>query len=159
VSLSWSRVRAIVRKDLREYRHNGSIIATMSILPSIFLINPLIAIFAVPASSSGRTPARRRSAVHVGYPGARASWCSRRSSPSGRSGSESGSRRASDVRVAQQLGCLRVSHRSGVTSLIAYNVIHPTLRLGALLLVLGRLGWRVTSAMFDRERLVTGTKS
>jgi hypothetical protein len=27
-----------------------------------------------------------------------------------------------------------------------------------VLLVLNRLGWRITSAMFDRERLITGTR-
>jgi hypothetical protein len=49
-----------------------------------------------------------------------------------------------------------------VTSLIAFNVIHPSLllALGAavVLLVLNRLGWRLTSAMFDRERLITSTR-
>jgi hypothetical protein len=52
-----------------------------------------------------------------------------------------------------------------VTTLIAFNalnVIHPTLglalRLGAGLLLIDRLGWRVVSAMFDRERLITGTR-
>ena len=49
-----------------------------------------------------------------------------------------------------------------VTTLLALNVIHPTLALAvgaaALLLILNRLGWRATSAMFDRERLTTGTR-
>ncbi len=49
-----------------------------------------------------------------------------------------------------------------VTSLIAYNVIHPTLGLAlggaAALLALDGLGWRITSATFDRERLITGTR-
>jgi ABC-2 type transport system permease protein len=33
------------------------------------------------------------------------------------------------------------------------------LALGALLLLLDRPGWRLLSALFDRERLVTGTRS
>ena len=49
-----------------------------------------------------------------------------------------------------------------VTTLIALNVIPATLGLAlagaAVLLVLNRLGWRITSAMFDRERLITGTR-
>ena len=49
-----------------------------------------------------------------------------------------------------------------MTALIAFNVIHPSLglALGAavLLLVLDGLGWRIASAMFDRERLITGTR-
>jgi hypothetical protein len=38
----------------------------------------------------------------------------------------------------------------------------PTLGLalafGAGLLVIDRLGWRIVSAMFDRERLIAGTR-
>ena len=49
-----------------------------------------------------------------------------------------------------------------VTTLIAFNVIHPTLGLAlggaAVLLVLDGLGWRIASAAFDRERLITGTR-
>jgi hypothetical protein len=41
-------------------------------------------------------------------------------------------------------------------------VIHPTLALAVggavLLLVLNRLGWWATSALFDRKRLITGTR-
>ena len=49
-----------------------------------------------------------------------------------------------------------------VTSLIAYKVIPATkgvaVALGVALIILDRLGWRVTSAAFDRERLITNTK-
>ena len=72
------------------------------------------------------------------------------------------STRSSEVRVAQQLGVLASLPSVVVTSLIAFNVIHATLvvALGGavVLLVLNRLGWRMTSVMFDRERLITGTK-
>lgn len=72
------------------------------------------------------------------------------------------STRASDVRVAQQLSLLASLPSVALTSLIAFNVISPSLRLavilGAALLILGRVGWRVTSALFDRERLIVGTK-
>jgi ABC-2 type transport system permease protein len=47
-----------------------------------------------------------------------------------------------------------------VTSLIAYHLIHPTLGLAvgaaALSAALNGLGWRITSAAFDRERLIAG---
>jgi ABC-2 type transport system permease protein len=45
-------VRAIFRKELREYRHNGFIVWTMAIFPLIFLIQPLIVVFVLPASAS-----------------------------------------------------------------------------------------------------------
>ena len=50
--MSAIRIRAIFRKELREYRHNGSIIATMAVLPVIFVLEPLIQIFSLPASSA-----------------------------------------------------------------------------------------------------------
>jgi ABC-type transport system involved in multi-copper enzyme maturation permease subunit len=50
--VSGRRVRAIVRKELREYRHNGFIIWTMAIFPLIFLIQPLVVVFALPPSAS-----------------------------------------------------------------------------------------------------------
>ena len=72
------------------------------------------------------------------------------------------STRASDVRVAQQLGLLVNLPPVFVTVFIALDVIHPTLGLAfgcaALLLALDILGWRVTSRLFDREELITGTK-
>ncbi len=46
--------------------------------------------------------------------------------------------------------------------LITFNVIHATLGLAlavaAGLLILDGLGWRLVSKLFDRERLITGTK-
>ncbi len=71
------------------------------------------------------------------------------------------STRASDVRVAQQLGIVASLPPVLVTLAIALNVVPPTLQLGIvcalLLLVLDVAGWRITSRLFDRERLVTGT--
>jgi ABC-2 type transport system permease protein len=46
-----------------------------------------------------------------------------------------------------------------VLSSLRHATLRLTLVLAAALLVLDRLGRRVTSAMFDRERLVTGTRS
>jgi ABC-2 type transport system permease protein len=53
MTMSARRVRAIVRKDLREYRRNRSIVVAMAIFPLIFIIQPLIAVFGLTASASG----------------------------------------------------------------------------------------------------------
>ena len=73
------------------------------------------------------------------------------------------STRMNDIRAAAQLGALASLPTVLVSALIAYNVIHVTLGLtlglAAVLLGLDTVGWRISSAMFDRERLVTGTKA
>jgi ABC-type Na+ efflux pump permease subunit len=70
---------------------------------------------------------------------------------------------SSDIRAAQQLSLLGNLPVLAVVVLIAFNVIHASLGLavglGLALLAGFRLGWRVVSAMFDRERLVTGTRT
>ncbi len=72
------------------------------------------------------------------------------------------STRMSDVRAAQQLCVLANLPLVILTSMIAFNVIHATaglaFGLGAGLLVIDRLGWRFVSALFDRERLITGSQ-
>jgi ABC-type transport system involved in multi-copper enzyme maturation permease subunit len=71
------------------------------------------------------------------------------------------STRASDVRVAQQVGIVASLPPVLVIVLIAVGVITPTAQLGValglLLLVLDVLGWRVSAQLFDRERLLTIT--
>jgi ABC-2 type transport system permease protein len=52
MSMSTRRIRAIFTKELREYRRNGSIVVAMAVIPCIFLIQPLIQVFALPASAS-----------------------------------------------------------------------------------------------------------
>jgi ABC-2 type transport system permease protein len=54
MSLNARRVRAIVRKELREYRRNRSLIWSMAIFPLIFTIQPLVVVFTLPASASGQ---------------------------------------------------------------------------------------------------------
>jgi ABC-type Na+ efflux pump permease subunit len=72
------------------------------------------------------------------------------------------STRANDVRVAQQLGLLASIPAVLVAALSAFDVIHPTLELGFILgaavLVADVVGWRVVSALFDRERLISGAR-
>ncbi len=73
------------------------------------------------------------------------------------------SARSSDVRVAQQLGTLASLPPLAVTALLSFGVIQQSVALGvglgAALLLVDVLGWRIVSAMFNRERLVTGSKS
>ena len=51
-TMSWRRIMAIFRKELRDYRRNGHVVATMVILPIIFVVPPLINIFALPKQSA-----------------------------------------------------------------------------------------------------------
>lgn len=72
------------------------------------------------------------------------------------------SARSSDPRNAQQLSLLVSLPSVAVTSLVAFDVIPPSLRVaigfGVLLLILDRIGWRMATAIFDRERLIVSTK-
>ncbi len=238
--MSATRVRAIFRKELREYRRNRAIVITMAIIPTIFLIEPLVQIFNLPASSAGTlvhkhpllymlgipalvpallaaasvvgerqqgtlepvltTPIRREElilgkalavlapALVVSYAvfGLAVASIELFAQPQVASAVLRGpdllaqvfftplvatwsiwlgmaiSARASDFRVAQQLSTLASLPTVIVVALISFDVIHASLSLaiglGVALLVLDRLGWRVVSALFDRERLITGTR-
>jgi ABC-type transport system involved in multi-copper enzyme maturation permease subunit len=241
VRISKRRVRSIFRKELREYRRNGSlVVGAMAVLPLIFVITPLIDIFAVPASAAGAlrngdpllymlgipaivpaaiaaysvvgerqqgtlepvltTPIRREEfllgkALAALVPSLAIAYAVYAlvlasvglfAQPAVASALLRGpeilaqllftpllagwsiwvgiaiSTRARDVRVAQQLGMLANLPSIAVTTLIAYNVIHATpglaVGLAAALLLLNGLGWRLTSAAFDRERLIAGTR-
>jgi len=72
------------------------------------------------------------------------------------------SARSRDIRVAQQLGVLACLPTVAVTSLVAFNVIRPSFGLAlaaaVLLLALDAAGWRVVSAMFNRERLIASSR-
>jgi ABC-type transport system involved in multi-copper enzyme maturation permease subunit len=240
MDLNRRRVRAIFRKELREYRRNRSLVGGMAIIPLVFLVQPLVSVFAVSASASVElshrhellymlgipalvpaalaayavvgerhqgtlepvlsTPIRRdelllAKALAVLIPSVAISYavygvflaCVRLFAHPGVApalirgpdvlaqliftpllGAWSIwiaiaiSTRSSDIRVAQQLSMLASLPSIALTTLIAINVIHPTLGLalifGVALLLANRLGWRSVSAMFDRERLITGTR-
>lgn len=72
------------------------------------------------------------------------------------------STRTSDVRVAQQFSLLCDLPVVLLTSLIAFGVISlaPRLAIGLIVLLVAAdaAGWRFVSRLFDRERLVTGTR-
>jgi ABC-2 type transport system permease protein len=71
--------------------------------------------------------------------------------------------RASEIRVAQQLGMLASVPLIGVFVLLAVGVIRPTFPVAILfafgLLVIDVRASRVVARLFDRERLVTGAKA
>ena len=51
--LDGRRVRAIVRKELRDFRRNRNLIAGMAIVPLVFCVQPLVAVFTLdPAAST-----------------------------------------------------------------------------------------------------------
>jgi len=50
--MSRRRVRAIARKELREYRRHGSVIVATAIFPVIFLIQPLFVVFLASGTSA-----------------------------------------------------------------------------------------------------------
>jgi ABC-type Na+ efflux pump permease subunit len=240
MSVSKRRVRAIYRKELREYRRSGSIVAAMAIIPLIFLIQPLVIVLALPASASIELSHRHlllyMRAIPALVPAAVATYAvvgERRqatlepvlATPTRREEFLLGkalavlipsvaisyavyaffvacvelfaipavasallrvpeilaqvlftpllaswsiwigiaiSARSNDVRTAQQLGTLAGLPSVAVTSLIAFDAIHASLGLalglGAALVLLDGLGWRIMSATFDRERLITGTR-
>ena len=72
------------------------------------------------------------------------------------------SARSTDVRVAQQLGTLASLPPLAILALMSLNVITEStglaIGLAAALLAFDLLAWRVVAAVFDRERLVTGTR-
>lgn len=240
MNISTRRIRAIVWKELREYRRNRPLVVTMTILPVIFLIQPSVAILVVQESSAAVLAQGHALLYMLGIPAlvpaaiAASTVVTERqqttlepvlTTPITREEFLLGkalavllptlviayfvyavflvlvvlfaqpgvpaaiirgpdilaqaiftpliailsiwigigiSTRSSDARVAQQLSLVGSLPMVAVSSLIAFDVIHATLGLAiglaALLLVLDRLGWRIVSAAFDRERLITGTR-
>ncbi|HYM14151.1 MAG TPA: ABC transporter permease subunit [Dehalococcoidia bacterium] len=242
--LNATRVRAIVRKELQDYRRNRSIVMTMAVMPVAFVALPIASIFSLPAAAASATLDRRIGlsllymlliptivpaaiaaasvagereqgtlepvlttpiqreefllakglaafipAVLISYGAfavflvavelfahrtiatavfhnsalpAQALFTPLLAAWSIWSGIAI-SARSSDVRTAQQLSIFASLPPLGVVSLLSFNVIQPTLTLAvglALpLLVIDLVGWRVAAVMFDRERLVTGTRS
>lgn len=51
MQLSTSRIRAIVRKELRDYRRNRFIMGTMTVMPVIFVVLPITNMFTIAASA------------------------------------------------------------------------------------------------------------
>lgn len=245
MGLDASRIRAVIRKELRDYRRKRSIIAGMIILPTLFLVEPVVTIFLISGSTSGSsldgyvvfpllylllipvvtpstlaaytvvgereqgtleplltTPIRRQElilgkAAAVMIPTLALSYLvfglflgavvlfasSAVTSAVFRQGpvllamvlfspllaawaiavGMAVSVRASEVRVAQQLGMLASLPPVSLIALLAFGVISPTFPVAVLfaaaLLTIDVIAIRIISGMFDRERLVTGAKA
>jgi ABC-2 type transport system permease protein len=241
MSLDSRRVRAIVRKELRDFRRNRSLTVGMAIVPVLFCVQPLVAVFALdPAASTPlsqehvllymlgipalvpsfvaaysvvgerqqgtlepvlTTPIRREelllgkalavllpslAVAYVVY-GLYLACVELFAAPAVTSALVRPadllaqlvftpllagwsiwvailiSTRSNDIRVAQQFATLASLPSIAVTTLVALNVIKASLLTalvaGAALLLLNGIGWRLASAMFDRERLIIGTKA
>jgi ABC-type Na+ efflux pump permease subunit len=241
MTLSRRRIRAVFRKELREFRRNRSLTVGMAIVPVIFCVQPLVSVFAMQSGGSTAlrhehvllymlgipalvpsiiaaysvvgerqqgtlepvltTPLRREElllgkALATFVPSIAVAYavfglflaCVRIFAlPSVSSALFRPSdllaqlvftpllagwsiwvaiiisSRSSDIRVAQQFATLASLPSVAVTTLLALNVVSASLGLAlfavAALLVLNTVGWRIASAAFDRERLVTGTKA
>jgi len=242
MGLDVSRIRAVIRKELRDYRRKRSIVVAMAVLPAIFLIQPTLSVFLAPASDATAkyldlpllllllipvimpstlaaysvvgereqgtleplltTPLRRHEfilgkAAAIMIPTLALSFTvfglflavvglfANRdiSSAVFHQGpvllalvlftpllagwaivvGMAVSVRASEVRVAQQLGMIASFPPPGVVVLLGIGVIHPTFTVAVVfavgLLVIDVRALRLISRMFDRERLVTGAKA
>jgi ABC-type Na+ efflux pump permease subunit len=71
--------------------------------------------------------------------------------------------RAGEIRVAQQLGMIASFPPLGVVVLMGLGVIEPTftaaISFAVLLLAVDMVALRAISGMFDRERLITGSRA
>jgi ABC-type transport system involved in multi-copper enzyme maturation permease subunit len=243
MSFRWTRVGAIVRKELRDYRRNRFVIVTMTMVPIAFIIAPMIQLFAanatagtahldtriglsliymlvipvtVPAVLSAysvvgereqgtlepvlATPIRREEfligkalaafvpalviayAIFGTFLGAAALFAHPVIASAIYAGTHvlvqlvftpllagwavwvgiAVSTRSTDVRVAQQLSMLGSVPPLAIVALMSLNVIPVSaslaVGLAGALLVVDLLAWRVVAAMFNRERLVTGSR-
>jgi ABC-type Na+ efflux pump permease subunit len=59
MSFSWTRVRAIAVKELRDYRRNHFVTGTMTVLPLLFIVLPMIQLFAANAEADTANLSRR----------------------------------------------------------------------------------------------------
>jgi len=242
--MSGERIRAVVQKELRDFRRNRFLVGTMAVLPIIFLVSPMITLLQIPASTpisvvhhavggsslllfvvpavippimaaysvigerdQGTlepvltTPIRREElllakAIAVFVPSATVAYgiyfafalavrfgATRAVSAAVWHAPQMAAQivftpliaiwaiwvgiamsvRARDVRVAQQLATLASLPAIGITALMTFRVITPSVRLAvglaAILLVIDIRAWRFVSKLFDRERLTTGHRA
>ncbi len=236
--MSGRRVRALVRKELREYRRNRQIIVSMAVLPLVFCVYPLVQVVSLSSAAAdelqGKAPLLFMLGIPALVPGTLAAWSVAGERQQGTlepvlttpvrreelllakavaallpalvvSYAVAGavalavrllaqpdvaaqlvrgpvllglvllappvagwsiwvgitfSTRSRDPRVATQLSALASFPSIFAAIVVAAGVVPASARLGlaagALLLVLCVLGWRMASAAFDREKLITG---
>src|SRR6516165_2775329 len=66
--MSRTRVIGILRKELRDFRRNRYILVTMSIIPLVFLIQPLISVLSLPPAASVPLSHRHELLYMLGIP-------------------------------------------------------------------------------------------
>ena len=242
IGLDVGRVRAVVRKELRDYRRKRSIVVAMVILPAIFLVQPTLSVFLASPSTTSASyfslPLLLLLLIPVITPSPLAAYCvvgereqgtlepllttpiRRQEFILGKAAAVmiptlalaytvfglffavvrlfanpaivsevfhqgpvllalvlftpllagwaivvgmAVSVRASEIRVAQQLGMIASFPPLGVVVLLGIGAIHPTFTVAVEfavgLLVIDVQALRFVSRMFDRERLVTGAKA
>jgi ABC-type Na+ efflux pump permease subunit len=242
--MNLGRIRAVVRKELRDARRNRFLVGTMSLLPIVFLISPIVTLLRIPASTATfivnravggtslllfvvpavippimaaysvigerdqgtlepflTTPIRRdelllAKAIAVFVPSVTVAYgiyfAFALTIRFGAAHVVSAavwhapqmlaqlvftpliaiwaiwvgiamSVRARDVRVAQQLATLASLPAIGITTLLTFRVITPSVQLAvalaAALLIIDLRAWRFVSNLFDRERLITGARA
>jgi ABC-2 type transport system permease protein len=242
--MSLERIRAVVRKELRDFRRNRFLVGTMAVLPLVFLISPTLTLLRIPADASASvvthavggsslllfvvpavippimaaysvigerdqgtlepfltTPIQHEElllakAIAVFLPSVLVAYgiyfafalVIRFGAAHAVSAAVwhtpqmlaqlvftpliatwaiwvgiAMSVRARDVRVAQQLATLASLPTIGVTTLITFRVITPSVQLAValavVLLVIDIRAWRFVSKLFDRERLITGRRA
>lgn len=240
MTMSRTRIRAIVRKELREFRRNRALIVSMAVVPAVFCIQPLVQVLMLSSSASTALQSEHVLLYMLGIPALVPSLIAAYSVVGERVQGTlepvlttpirreelllakalaalipstavayavfavfvacvqifaqphvasalirlpdllaqliftpllAGwsiwlamliSTRSNDIRVAQQVSVLASLPSIVLTTLVAFNVIAPTLTTGlvaaVVLVVLNVVGWRAVSASFDRERLITGTR-
>jgi len=241
--VSGERIAAVIRKELRDFRRNRFLVGTMSLMPFVFLVSPMITLFRIPGSAPASlvdravgvtslllfvvpcvippvmaaysvigerdqgtlepfltTPIRREElllgkalavfapsvvvayaiyfvfALSIRFGAAHVVWAAVWHTP--QMLAQLGftpliavwaiwvgiamSVRARDVRVAQQLATLASLPALGITTLLTFQVITPSvplaLGIGGALLVVDVVAWRAVSRLFDRERLISGAR-
>lgn len=68
MTVSRTRIRAIFRKELREFRRNRQIIGSMAVFPLFFTIYPIVEIFALPSSSASALAQKQPLVYMLGIP-------------------------------------------------------------------------------------------
>src|SRR6516162_8490012 len=66
--MSRTRVIGILRKELRDFRRNRYILVTMSIIPLVFLIQPLISVLSLPPATAVPLSHRHELLYMLGIP-------------------------------------------------------------------------------------------
>jgi ABC-2 family transporter protein len=56
--MSLERIAAVVRKELRDFRRNRFLVGTMTVMPFVFLVSPMITLLRIPASTSAAIVSR-----------------------------------------------------------------------------------------------------